>query len=255
MKLPISLVIVTLNEEKNIGRCLKSAPWADEILVLDSGSQDRTTEIAQNLGARVFSEPWRGYGPQKHRAAELAKNDWVFAIDADEEISADLSAEIVKKFSQLNSSTAYRIPRKSFYLGRWILHGGWYPDFQTRLFHRRFHQWNDQVIHEKVEAKSQENFSFSILHYVFRDVSQHVITNNRYSELQAQQHLANGGKFSWFKFLTKPMSKFLECYFLKLGFLDGFAGYFIAVSAAYSVFIRWAKIKQFSDEKGSHLYD
>ena len=248
MKLPISLVVITLNEEKNIVRCLKSAPWASELLVLDSGSQDRTCEMAEGMGAKVVTEAWRGYGPQKRRAAELATHDWIYAIDADEEISPELSREIELKFSAFKNESAYRMPRKSFYLGRWILHGGWYPDYQTRLFNRRFSQWNNNMIHERVEAKAIETLGFPILHYVFRDIEQHVATNNKYSGLQAVQYLENGGHFSWFKFLTKPGSKFIECYFLKLGFLDGFAGFVIAVGAGYSVFIRWAKIWQMSKQ-------
>ncbi len=251
MKLPISLVVVTLNEEKNIERCLKSAPWADELLVLDSGSHDRTRELAEKMGAKVLNEPWRGYGAQKHRAVDLAKNDWVFAIDADEEISPELSLEIQQFFSQLQAEVAYSVPRKSFYLGRWIMHGGWYPDAQTRLFQRHFSQWNKKVIHERVVSPTVRSLKAPLYHYVFRNVEHHVATNNRYSSLQAEEYLKNGGRFSFFKFLFKPLSKFLECYFLKLGFLDGRAGFVIAVGAAYSVFIRWAKIWQLSGEESS----
>jgi glycosyltransferase involved in cell wall biosynthesis len=242
MKLPISVVIITLNEAQNIERCLRSVPWADELLVLDSGSQDKTTEIAKKLGATVFSEPWRGFGPQKKRAVALARNDWVLCLDADEALSPELAVEILEKFSGFDAETAYFLPRKSFYLGRWIVHGGWFPDYQLRIFDRRHSDWSEAAIHEKVLAKKTARLTAPIQHYVFDNIAEQVDTNNRYSSLQAEEHFQKNQKFYFYKLLVKPLSKFIECYLLKLGFLDGFAGFFIAVSAAYSVFIRWSKV-------------
>jgi glycosyltransferase involved in cell wall biosynthesis len=254
IKLPISLVVITLNEEKNLARCLQSAALCfDDILVLDSGSTDQTLKIAQTHGARVFNEPWKGFGPQKHRAVELAKNDWVFCLDADEVLSSDLVSELQQQFLHLDSAVGYKIPRKSFYLGRWILHGGWYPDYQLRLFHRQFHQWDAAEIHEKVRSVGPElkiqSLSSPIEHYVFQDVAHQVATNNRYSSLQAEQYLQKGGTFSLWKMLVKPVTKFFECYLWKVGFLDGLPGFIIAIGAAYSVFIRWAKIWQIAGKR------
>jgi len=249
MKLPISLVIVTLNEEKNIERCLRSVLWAQDIVVLDSGSQDRTCEIAKSLGARVFSEPWKGFGPQKRRAVELANQDWILSLDADEVLSIEASHELQEKFKTMDSKKGYFFPRKSFYLGRWILHGGWYPDYQLRLFNRKQSNWDKADIHEKVQVQVKEKLKNPIEHYVFKDLADQVETNNRYSSLQAKQHFTKGESFSLFRLLIKPFSKFIECYFLKKGIMDGLPGLIIAVGAGYSVFIRWAKVWELEREQ------
>lgn len=242
MKLPVSLVVITLNEERNIERCLRSVPWASDIVVIDSGSQDRTAELAEKLGARVIQEKWRGFGPQKAFGVSQAQYDWIINLDADEELSPELSDEIQTQFKNLDPETGYLIPRKSKYLGRWILHGGWYPDYQLRLFNRIHSNWDSAPIHEKVIAHKIDKLKKPMHHYVFRQISDHVQTNNRYSGLQADAHFQKGQKFSYFKLIFKPWTKFIECYFLKLGFLDGLPGFIIAIGAAYSVFIRWAKV-------------
>lgn len=241
-KLPLTLAIITLNEEDNIERCIKSVPFASDIVVLDSGSQDKTLNKAADLGARVFSEAWKGFGPQKRRATELAKFDWVLNLDADEVLSPELQAEIFNRFSGLDSERGYLFPRKSFHLGRWITHGGWYPDRQLRLYHRAHANWSENQIHERVLVSKEESFQHPILHFVFKNLSAQIQTNNRYSSLQAESQFQRGDRFSLFKLIVKPWSKFLECYFLKLGFLDGLPGFIIAVGAGYSVFLRWAKI-------------
>lgn len=240
--LPLSLVVVTLNEEANIERCLRSVPFASDVVVVDSFSTDRTAEIAQNLGAKVIQEKWRGYGPQKAFAVSQAKNDWILSLDADEALSPELQQEILEKFANLNPEVGYEIPRRSYHLGRWINHGGWYPDAQLRLFNRKHSQWSEAALHEKVQVKSKERLSHDMLHWVFEDLSDQVLTNDKYSSLGAG-NLANAGKnFSLLKLIFKPWSKFVECYFLKLGFLDGLPGFIIAVGAGYSIFLRHAKL-------------
>ena len=246
-KLKVSVVVITLNEELNIERCLKSVQWADEILVYDSGSKDKTIQIAKLLGAHVIEGLWLGFGPTKNKAALLAKNDWVLSLDADEEISEPLAAEIAGL--SLKSDCVYAIPRLSNYLNHWVRHGGWYPDYQVRLFHRKFHNWNQEIVHEKIEAKDEVKLLSCINHYVFKNIEHHIQTNNKYSSLLAQKMVTQGQEFSWFHFLTKPTVKFLECYILKLGFLDGWVGYFIARGAAYSVFLKWAKLKEMKLKK------
>lgn len=240
----LSAVVIVKNEEQNIERCLRSLDWVQEILVYDSGSVDQTVAIAKKMGAKVVEGEWLGFGPTKHKAAALAQSDWVLSVDADEEVSAELKNEIQQKLAHLNPEVGYRIPRLSFFLGRWIRHGGWYPDYQLRLFNKKYSQWNQSAIHEKVESKHQENMSNVLKHYVFKNIQHQVETNNRYSGLQAQQMNRAGKKFNYFHFLTKPTVKFIECYFWKLGFLDGWAGYVIARSAAYSVFLKWAQLKE-----------
>ncbi len=240
----LSAVVIVKNEEQNIERCLRSLDWVQEILVYDSGSVDQTVAIAKKMGAKVIEGEWLGFGPTKHKATALAQSDWVLSVDADEEVSVELKNEIQQKWAHLNPEVGYRIPRLSFFLGRWIRYGGWYPDYQLRLFNKKYSQWNQATIHEKVESKHQENMSNVLKHYVFKNIQHQVETNNRYSGLQAQQMNRSGKKFSYFHFLTKPSVKFIECYFWKLGFLDGWAGYVIARSAAYSVFLKWAQLKE-----------
>lgn len=244
----ISAVIITLNEQLNIERCLNSLRWVDEIIVYDSGSTDETLKIAENLGAKVFKGPWMGFGSTKKKATELASNDWIISVDADEEISEELSHEIKKTIQKSCPEMAYKIPRLSYYMERWIKHGGWYPDAQLRLFNKKKYQWNEAAIHEKVEATGQilivQQLKNNMHHYVFKNIEHQVATNNKYSSLQALDMYQKNKSFSYFHFFTKPYVKFLECYFLKLGFLDGWAGYVIARNAAYSVYLKWIKLKE-----------
>lgn len=250
MKLPMSAVIIAMNEERNIERCLRSLDFVQEIVVLDSGSSDGTRKICETYGVQFHVQSFLGFGKQKFKAAQLAKFDWIFSIDADEEVSPELKAEILSRFSDLRERTAYRVPRLSFHLKRWIRYGGWYPDYQTRLFHRQNSNWDQAEIHEKVQAHEYEKFKSNLNHYVFKDLSHQVHTNDKYSTLQSVADRKAGKRFSLFKLLTKPPVKFIECYFFKLGFLDGLPGFIIAVGAAYSVFLRWSKTWEDKEKLG-----
>ncbi|PIS10301.1 MAG: glycosyltransferase family 2 protein, partial [Bdellovibrio sp. CG10_big_fil_rev_8_21_14_0_10_47_8] len=152
MKLPLTLLIITLNEERNIERCIRSVPFASQVLVVDSHSKDQTRAIAASLGAQVIEQDWLGYGLQKKRGTEIAQYDWILSLDADETLSPELVQEIQQKWDSLEPEVGYEMPRKSFHLGRWIRYGGWYPDYQLRLYHRKHSQWPDQQIHERVWA-------------------------------------------------------------------------------------------------------
>ncbi len=249
-KFPISLVIITLNEEDGIARAIESASFCDDVVVLDSGSSDRTTEIARNLGARVFLEEWRGFQAQKQRATELAKNDWVLSLDGDEAVGSELREELTKVFEKWASGVdqshftvdGYRFPRLSFNLGRWIRHGGWYPDLQLRLYNRKRAHWVGGAVHERVSAKKVERLKGNLLHYPFADHAEQVATNNRYSGLGAEALFAKGERFQRRKLIFKPFGKFLETYFIKRGFLDGLAGFVISIGAAYSIFLKYVKL-------------
>lgn len=243
MRPRISLVIITLNEEKNIARCIESVPWADDVVVLDSNSQDGTQKIAQNLGARVFNEEFRGYRAQKERATELAKTDWILSLDADEALSPELSQEFLGIIENGEPDVdGFEIPRLSFHMGRWIRHGGWYPDAQVRFFHRKKAKWIGGHVHERVAVVKSRRLKSPILHWVFKDLSHQVSTNNVYSTKGALDLRDQGKRFSLFKLLTKPLSKFIETYIVKLGFLDGLPGFVISIGAAYSVFLKFAKL-------------
>ena len=241
-KISLSLVIITLNEETNIKRCIQSVPFAADIVVLDSGSTDKTKEIARSLGARVFDEPWRGFGKMKNRAVELAQFDWVLSLDADEALSEAAQRATEKLLIDNNFKfDAYAYPRMSYHLGRWIRHGGWYPDTQIRLFDRRQAHWKDTQVHEHIVASRVGSIESNILHWVFKDLSHQVVTNDKYSTLGADNLMVQGKGFSYFRLITKPFSKFFETYVFKLGFLDGLPGFIISVGASYSIFLKFAK--------------
>lgn len=239
---PLSLVVITRNAEEHIARCLRSVPFAADLVVLDSGSTDQTVTIAKNLGARVFVEEWRGFGRQKRRATELAKFDWVLNLDADEALSEASQAEVKALLASPPGSAAFAFPRVSFHLGRWIWHGGWYPDWQIRLYDRRHANWSEDDIHEKVKSPSISRLKNPIEHFVFKDLFDQVATNNRYSTLGAETLFKKGRSFWLFNLIMKPQIKFLETYIWKRGFLDGLPGLIIAVGAGYSVFLKWAKL-------------
>lgn len=250
-RLPISLVVITKNEQAHIADCLASAPFVEDVVVVDSESTDQTVEIAKSLGARVVVQPFLGFRAQKQLATDLAQHPWVLNLDADERLSPELAQEIQNLFRQgpPQEITAFQMPRISFHLGRWIRHGGWYPDWQTRLYNKNQCRWEGEELHEFLKSQKTVRLKNNLLHYVFKNLSHQVITNDRYSTLGAERLLRRGERNSFLKMIVKPWVKFLECYFIKLGFLDGRAGFIIAVGAAYSVFLRHAKVWESQIEK------
>lgn len=239
MKLPLSLVIIAKNEESHIVECIKSVPMADEVIVVDSGSTDKTVELAKNLGARVLYHEWQGFGVQKNWAVDQTKNEWVLCLDADERISEELQPELIEKFPHLDPETLYRFSRVSAYLGNWIWHGGWFPDFQGRLFNKRYFQWNLEPIHERVEGGAKQyHFMGPLEHYVFDDHADHLQTNLHYAKLLSTKDDQSNKRFFVVQLVYKPFVKFVECYVLKQGFRDGWPGFIIAINAAHSMFMR-----------------
>jgi glycosyltransferase involved in cell wall biosynthesis len=241
-KLPLTLAVITFNEQNHIERCLRSVPFASEMIVIDSFSNDRTCEIAQKLGAQVIQKKWPGFGLQKREAVAHSKYEWILSLDADEALSPELAEEILNLWPTINPEVGYALPRSSFFLGRWIKYGGWTPDYQLRLFNKKYSNWNSAPIHEKVICSQMKTLSSPILHWVFEDLSDQIKTNDRYSSLQAQERHQRGEKFSIIKLLIKPWVKFFETYIFKRGFKDGWAGFYISVNAAYSVYMRIAKM-------------
>ncbi len=244
-KLPVSLVIITFNEENNIKRCIESVPWASEVIVLDSQSSDETKMIAERCGAKVFEQKFLGYREQKQKAVELATQPWILSLDADEVLSPELIYEIPEMMivPGKNLHLGYRMPRLSFHLGRWIKHGGWYPDYQTRLFKKAHAKWTGGEVHEYVQVSGDVGkLKNPIQHYVFQNLEHQIATNNKYSSQGALQLKNSGEKFRLSKLIFKPIGKFFECYVWKLGFLDGDAGFIIALGAAQSLFLKYAKL-------------
>lgn len=240
----ISATIITLNEERNLARAIESLRCCDEIVVVDSGSADRTTEIAEKLGARVVECPWRGYAAQKNFASEQAAHDWILSIDADESLSEALEAEIwhIKKSGP--EFDAYTMPRLAQYLGRWILHSGWYPDRKMRLFDRRKAKWEGDYVHESVIVKGKiGHLESNLLHFTCDSLSEHLRTLDRYTTLAAEQIVDQKQDVALYKLVANPLWTFFNTYFLKRGFLDGVEGLCIAYMAAFYNFLKYAKAR------------
>ena len=238
----ISAVIISYNEEKNIEDAIRSVSWADEVLVVDSESTDRTREIAESLGASVVVNAWPGFSKQKQYAVDHVANDWIFSLDADERVSAELRAEILEIQKGDSSVDGYKIPRLSYYMGRAIKHGGWYPDLQLRLFDRAKGRWNGRTIHESVQMEAGSivrNLRSDILHYSVEGAAHHnKMIAERYAPLGAQAMYEAGRKTSHLKAVGSAVFAFVRGYVLKLGFLDGIAGFCIAYFAAHHAFMK-----------------
>ncbi len=241
----ISVTIISFNEEENIHRAIESVKWANEVLLIDSGSTDRTVEIAKGLGAKVISNPWPGYGQQKNFAQQNAKNDWVLNIDADEVVSTDLAEEIQDTLAKISEgelhSQGFYFPRKTFYLGKWIRYGGWYPNYLVRFVNRNYARWTEPNVHEELKVSgSIGGLKNPLHHYAFSSIQDQVLTNLRFSKLGSQDLNRKGQKASLFRLIIKPIGKFFETYFIKRGFLDGLPGFIISVNAAHSMFLKYA---------------
>jgi len=247
----ISVAIVAMDEEANIGRTLASVRWADEIVLVDSGSKDRTCEIARENAAQVTVEPWRGYVAQKQYAIELCTKDWVLLLDADEEVSPGLAEEIRTAIARPNAARGYKLPRKNLFLGRWMRHGGFYPDPKLRLFRRgqgfvTGHDPHDrcELIPENPGAARQQTqqFKHALIHYTYPNLTLYLGHMNRYSSLGAQLAIAEGhGRFSFIKIVLRPLATFVYNYFIRLGFLDGREGLLLHLYHASYVSWKYAK--------------
>jgi glycosyltransferase involved in cell wall biosynthesis len=248
----ISAVLITFNEEKNIRQAIESVAWADEILVVDSESTDRTRAIAESLGAKVFGQKWLGFSKQKQFATEAAQHDWVFSLDADERVSDELKEEIRRLKNSSTAADGYKIPRLSFYMQRPIRHGGWYPDWQLRFFNRTQGKWKDVLIHESVEmnrAARIEKLKGEILHYSVENAAHHHrMIGERYAPLAAARMFADGKRTTRLKIAFAGLAAFVQTYFLKLGCLDGFAGFCIARFAAHHAFLKHLLLWELQNE-------
>ncbi|MFQ5608597.1 MAG: glycosyltransferase family 2 protein [Candidatus Zixiibacteriota bacterium] len=238
----VSVVILAKNEAKNIRACIASVNWADEVIVIDSGSTDDTTKIACDCGARVSEVEWIGFGPAKQCGVDLAQGPWVLSLDADERVSAELAQEIRSAIAN-SAFLGYRIPRLTSFVGKWVRHGGWYPDYVLRLFHKANGRFTPALVHESVEVDGPlGKLANHLLHYSYDSIEDYISRLNRYTSLAARQLYDNGAKFSLWQALFKPPAVFLKRYLLKLGFLDGWTGLQIAFLSSVYVFTKYAKL-------------
>ena len=246
----ITATIITWNEERNIARAMESLRCCDEIVVVDSNSNDRTPEIAEKLGARVIESPWPGYARQKNYAAECASHDWILSIDADEALSEALEGELWQLKKHGPQFDAYTMPRLAQYLGRWILHSGWYPDRKVRLYNRRKAKWVGEFVHESVVVDGKVgHLESDLLHFTCDSLSEHLKTLDRYTTLAAEQLVSQKRMIGLRHLLFDPAWTFWNTYVFKLGFLDGPEGLAIAWMAAIYNFVKYAKARDMSPRR------
>jgi len=239
---PLSAVIITLNAARQLPSCLENLAFCDEILVVDSNSNDGTAELAQHHGARVIQADWRGFGRQKQFAIEQAKHDWVLCIDADERVSERLRASIIETLTA-PCCQAYRFPRCNRFLGRYLRHGEGYPDWSLRLFHRGHARWSDDAVHEKVLTSVEiGSLDGDLLHDSAETLDGYLAKQNRYTTLAAQEAFDAGRRAHAGKLLLSPLIRFIKFYFLRLGFLDGLPGLVHIVIGCGNSFAKYAKM-------------
>ena len=238
----ISATIITLNEEPNIKAACESVAWADEVVVIDSGSTDATRELAEACGARVITNPWPGFGAQKQFAVEQAKHEWIFSLDADERVSDELKKSIQSLRTASELADGYLVARRTYYQQRWIRGGGWYPDRQLRLFKKSMGHWKERHIHESVTMNAGarvEKLAGDLLHYTSQDAAHHHrMIGERYAPLAARQMFEEGRRTSVLGVASAGPAAFIRSLILKGGLRDGFAGFTIACFAAHHAFLK-----------------
>ena len=242
----ISVIIIAKNERAVIARCVQSVAWADEVIVLDGGSTDGTDEICRQLGATVHANPaWPGFGAQKNRALALARGDWVLSLDADEWVSEELRAELERTLGNAPGADAFRLPRRSSFCGRFMRHSGWWPDYVTRLFRRERARFSDDLVHERVIVDGTTGTLKSpLLHEAISDLDEAIGKMNDYSSAGAAMRFKRGRRGSLPAALWHGLWTFLRTYVLRLGFLDGRAGFMLAVLNAEGAYYRYLKLMQ-----------
>jgi glycosyltransferase involved in cell wall biosynthesis len=239
----LSVIIICKDEEKNIRECLESVSWADEIIVLDSGSNDNTVSICQEFTDQVHITDWPGFGKQKQRALELATQPWVLSIDADERITQESKNEILETINRADAVDGYHLPRSSNFCGRFMRHSGWYPDYVLRLFRRESARFTDDVVHERVICNgTSANLKHPILHYTYDSLDQAVEKANLYSTLGAEKLYKEGKQSSISKAFLKGFWAFLRTYLFRQGFRDGKHGFLLAVVNAEATYNKYAKL-------------
>lgn len=239
----ISAIVRTWNEENNLEECLESISWADEIIVVDSHSTDRTIEIAKKYNCRILVRDWPGHIAQSQFATDQSSNTWVLSMDADERVTPELRDEIIALDLANSAHDAFDMPRRHFFMKRWIYHSGWYPDRKIRLFRKDRCRWGGYNPHDVVMVPgSLGRLKNDLIHYIYRDISHFSSTKNSYSTFTARDHFKNGRKARLIDFTLRPIYAFLYRYFIRLGFLDGLAGVVICVEEAHGVFLKYIKL-------------
>jgi len=240
----LSVIVITHNEERNIGACLASVRWADEIVVVDSQSTDRTVELARQYTSRVHVNPWMGFAEAKNYALAQTSADWVLWLDADERVTPELAREIQQVVRQNRSElVGYSFPRRAYFLGKWIRHCGWYPGRVVRLFRRGAGSFSDSLVHEHLVLDgSIGRLGHDLLHYTDENLEQYFNKFNRYTSLAVEELVANHRSFRLLDLLARPPVFFFKMYILRLGFLDGIPGLILCALSSCYVFTKYAKL-------------
>lgn len=240
----VSAIVVCYNEEDNIGRCLNSLRWCEEIVVVDSFSTDRTVEICRQFTNIIIQREWAGYRDQKAFAHSKATKDWVLMIDSDEEVTPALKNEILEELAVAGTHcSGFLLPRLVFYLGRWWRRGGWYPDYDVRLFRRELATWGGTDPHEKIIVDGPvRRLRNPLHHFSYRNIDDHIQRINRFTSISSRELRTQGEPWRLSDALLRPAFRFCRSYFLKRGFMEGFAGFHVAVTAAMYVFLKYAKL-------------
>ena len=248
----ISVVVITRNEEHNLPRCLSSVTWADEIVVVDSGSTDRTCDVAESYRARVVSAPWRGFGPAKQTGVDTATGDWILSIDADEEVTEELAREIRTVIGKEDGCDGYYIPRLTNFLGRWIYHCGWYPDPVLRLFRKSRGRFDGAMVHEKVVIDGESGrLKGELRHYSYPDLESYFDKFNRYTTMGAEKAHREGKAAGWSDIVIRPPVSFVKHYVTKQGFRDGLEGFVLSVLSSLAVLVKYAKLRHLGRKEGN----
>jgi len=251
MAYPVSVVLITFNEERNVRAALESAKWADEIVVVDSLSTDNTASICREYTDQVYSEPWKGFARQKAQAVGLAKNDWVFVLDADERITEGLAEEIKGLVEAGPENDGYFCARRNHFGGKEIRHGGWYPDYSIRFFNRTKGSFGDRAVHEAVEINGTVGYLANpMLHYTYAGITDYLVRMDKYSTLASEELVKAGRKAGITDLLVRPPFTFIKMYLLKQGFRDGMHGLAIAMLYSFYTFSKYAKLWEWQINEG-----
>ena len=238
----LTITVVTWNEEERLRACLESAAWADEIVVVDAESTDKTVAVAREFTDRIWVRAWPGFVAQKNFAIEQAAGEWVLSLDADEQVTPELRRRIARILGEDGPADGYLVPRRNMFWGAWVRHGGLYPDFQLRLFRRRSGRFAGDGVHESVQVGGRvQRLGEALVHHSYRGLEDFVHRSNRYSTLAAGDRIRHGRRVRLPHLILRPLGRFLSMYIMRLGFLDGWRGLILAILYADYVFLRMAK--------------
>jgi glycosyltransferase involved in cell wall biosynthesis len=240
----LSVIVITKNEAHNIVDCLESVKWADEVVIVDCGSDDKTVDLARRYSQKIYVKPWEGYAAAKNFALEQCTGDWILWLDADERVTKELGKEIQIIVGQgIADVVGFEFSRKAFFLGKWIKHCGWYPGYVIRLFLRGSGRWSNKKVHEHLELEGKTGrLRSDLLHYTDPNLWHYFDKFNRYTTLAAEELIGKGERFRLSQLVVRPVWLFVKMYFLKLGFLDGVPGFILCVLSSCYVFTKYAKL-------------